>query len=361
MLERPQISNERLRLPHPFTPRPGEKVVWFNGQRKHTGTYLGYNGLGTMKVRNEFGTAAEITSYFQLRVENPFERLHPNWCRLNDNSIIYEVLEEELVAFDRLLDGNVPGGITYIEIVNEIWYRGFEVFVVGGTVRDILSGDEPNDVDIVTTMPLFIARDLFEKMLTNPDIDTETGILRLGGKRQTPDPFVDLKVFCDDYYGEANALFGDNFEKDIRRRDFSCNSIFYEPVNRVIIDPCGHGIADIEAGTLKLVCTRANLSKPAMAQISIRFLKFLLRGYTADTETTEEIIVNFMKELDSLRSLERLNFMRSELFNKNSREENLVVFESIRQFFSNWQKKEIFEDYFEKEKERLVKILPESL
>lgn len=58
---------------------------------------------------------------------------------------------------------NIPDGVK--EVLRVLSAHGFEGFVVGGAVRDILMGKKPHDWDITTNARPQQVRELFSKVI----------------------------------------------------------------------------------------------------------------------------------------------------------------------------------------------------
>jgi hypothetical protein len=211
----------------------------------------------------------------------------------------------------------IPPGPSYRELVEEIWFRGYEVYLVGGTVRDVISGDDSNDIDIVTTMPLAkfqaLLSSMFKKLVSLRYVN---GYARLGGKGREGDPFIDLKVFCHGGIGTPDALFGSDFKLDLGMRDFACNAIYYDPINQALIDPSARGLEDAKRRILALVCNGTARPPEARGQIAIRYFKFLMRGYTGDPESDLNLAKGFIPFISSMKSSQRLAYFRRQILGK---------------------------------------------
>lgn len=131
----------------------------------------------------------------------------------------------------------------------------FQLYVVGGSVRDFLSGfDECADIDVCAPAS---AEDFISVAKKNGFTvsaaykNTGTVKVEKNGKA------FEFASFRTDKYvrGEhvpLGTLFTTDMTLDAKRRDFRCNAIYYDIKNKVFIDPLG-GIADIKAGVLRTV------------------------------------------------------------------------------------------------------------
>jgi hypothetical protein len=321
----------QMHLPVCPIPRPGEQIVWYNDSLRVEGTLQGHGPKGTPSVVNDFGNHSTLSSFELVRALHPNNRRGPAWDHLPAHAKVLIPTDAEQSSFNELLSQRTPPGPRYSELVEEIWARGFEVFLVGGTVRDVLAGIKTNDVDLVTTMPLNLAIPLLEAMYRKrPSVDAENGFVRLGGRPSSGDPFIDLKMFCQFSPGTANAVFGADFTRDTEHRDFSCNAVYYDPVNKAYIDPCGTGISDAETKILRLVCNAALRSAFHQAQIVIRFFKFRARGFNADPATEDTIRSQFLPALAGMHASSRITYVRAQLLSKTPRGGHVQVLESLK-------------------------------
>ncbi len=124
---------------------------------------------------------------------------------------------------------------------------GFEAYLVGGCVRDILLGREPKDWDITTNAKPEEIQSLFEETFYENAFGT------VGVVTGSDDP--KLKVIevtpyrIEGKYSDARrpdeVTFSDKLEDDLERRDFTINAIAYDPSTDELIDLHG-GRADLE-------------------------------------------------------------------------------------------------------------------
>lgn len=136
-----------------------------------------------------------------------------------------------------------------IAIVEKLQKAGYQAVFAGGCVRDALLGLEPADYDIATSATPDEVEALFDKtipigrafgILLVPDGDHyfEVATFRhdesyLDGRRPTAVRFVDM-------------------ESDARRRDFTINAMFEDPITGVIHDFVG-GQEDLKTGIVRAV------------------------------------------------------------------------------------------------------------
>ncbi|MDB5189675.1 MAG: polynucleotide adenylyltransferase [Parcubacteria group bacterium] len=132
--------------------------------------------------------------------------------------------------------------------------EGFEAYLVGGCVRDLLIDRRPKDWDITTNAkPEDIQRIFPDSFYTN-DFGT-VGVLR-----ETEDealkiievtPYRTESVYSDKRRPDS-VQFGQSLEEDLARRDFTINALAYDESKGQLIDPY-KGQKDIELKVLKTV------------------------------------------------------------------------------------------------------------
>ena len=119
----------------------------------------------------------------------------------------------------------------------------FHAYIVGGAVRDLLVGRKPKDFDIATDATPPQLRRLFRSA-------------RLIGRWFRivhvyfgPEKWVEVTTFRAEKQEGSENLFG-TMEEDARRRDFTINALYYEPVDEQIVDYVG-GLDDVRARKLR--------------------------------------------------------------------------------------------------------------
>lgn len=279
---------------------------------------MGHDVDGLAIITDDFGIQNRV-AYEKIRLEQPFERRAPNWhdlktgCLAQPDAAVLKILRQMMAR-------RMPPGPTYQDLVEEIWGRGFEIFLVGGTVRDILAGSEPNDIDLVTTMPLKRMLSFVHEMYrTTISGNNSRGFIRIGGKPASGDPFIDLKVFSSSMPGTGNATFGVGFDRDVSYRDFTCNAVYFDPKNEVIVDPTGHGVEDCRTRTLRLV--EGTHDPFQMAQIFIRAIKFMGRGFNLVDDTRERLVQDYSPALAAMNRQMRKRYFVTQVISKHRDDE----------------------------------------
>lgn len=142
-----------------------------------------------------------------------------------------------------------------MKIVRNLQQAGFETYLVGGCVRDLLVGIHPKDFDIATNaLPNQVRKNVphsyvigrrFKLVLVKRgDQQFEVATFRRTLSPAEVESLGDDSVEGDNYFGTC--------EEDARRRDFTANAVFYDPVQEKLIDFCG-GIEDINNRVLRMI------------------------------------------------------------------------------------------------------------
>lgn len=124
--------------------------------------------------------------------------------------------------------------------IKKIQNAGGEAYIVGGAIRDILLGNTPKDFDIGTSLSPRQVQRLFWNS-------------RIIGKRFRivhlffGDKIIEVTTFRSDEenFGEGNNNVWGTIEQDARRRDFSINSLYYNPQKCELLD-FGTSMEDFE-------------------------------------------------------------------------------------------------------------------
>lgn len=126
-------------------------------------------------------------------------------------------------------------------------------FLVGGCVRDMLLGVEPKDFDLVTDVPM----DTVEQELVNNgwtvDSVGKQFLVLFASKNDFQVEIANFRkdVGFSDGRRPDKAEIGD-ISTDAARRDFTINSIYYNPFTGEFIDP-NNGLKDLQKKTLKFI------------------------------------------------------------------------------------------------------------
>jgi tRNA nucleotidyltransferase (CCA-adding enzyme) len=175
---------------------------------------------------------------------------------------------------------------------------GFNVYLTGGTVRDLVTGASLRDLDFtVEGNPAKIARELEKggaKVLVEDDKLRHIELL-FGG-----DVEGSISAARDDHYvrpGTRPEVRWSTIMEDLRRRDFSLNAvaISLNPASRgLLLDPT-NGLSDIERAEVRALTIHAFTNQPVRL---LRVLRFAARmGFKIEARTQEWFDLAVEREL----------------------------------------------------------------
>jgi len=127
-----------------------------------------------------------------------------------------------------------------LDIIRRLRSAGYEAYIVGGAIRDVMLGRKPKDIDIVTSAHPQEVRKLFFKS-------------RIIGNR-----FKLVHVYSGASYYEVATFRAESensnefgtLAEDVMRRDFTMNALYYNPFSEELIDFI-HGFDDIRKKVIK--------------------------------------------------------------------------------------------------------------
>jgi poly(A) polymerase len=141
------------------------------------------------------------------------------------------------------------------KVVRRLVRHGYEAYLVGGCVRDLLVERAPKDFDVATSARPDDVRRLFRNSRIIGRRFRLVHVLFGGGKvietatfRRAP---TQEETDTDDPLIRTDNVFGEAFQ-DAARRDFTINGLFYDLEQRVVLDWVG-GMPDIERRTVHTI------------------------------------------------------------------------------------------------------------
>ncbi|MDR2016590.1 MAG: polynucleotide adenylyltransferase PcnB [Burkholderiales bacterium] len=141
-----------------------------------------------------------------------------------------------------------------LSVVRRLHSAGFQAFIVGGAVRDLMLGRRPKDFDIATdatpeeTKPLFRRAFIIGRRFRLVHVHVSHDVIEVSTFRsaQTDEDATDEhgRLLSDNVYGTQ--------AEDALRRDFTINALYFDPETEEIWDYVG-GVNDVRARRLKLI------------------------------------------------------------------------------------------------------------
>lgn len=237
-------------------------------------------------------------------------------------------MEKDLTPF-------LKGGESYSlanEIIQTLILHGYKSYFAGGCVRDAIIGRSYQDLDIVTeALPEKIEKLFFGRtipvgkkfgiiIIHQMGINIEVATFRKDGN------YIDGRR--PDHVDYGNEI------EDAKRRDFTINALFYDPIRHRIIDHVG-GLEDIARKVIQTV------GKP-----DVRFQEDYLRVLRL-FRLAENL--HFSIEPKTLSSAQKLFYQLDKLSSERKREELFKSFFRVKnqyQVVLNYQKYGLWKVYF---------------
>ena len=202
-----------------------------------------------------------------------------------------------------------------LAVIDRLSEAGYEAYLAGGCVRDLLLGREPSDCDVATSAPPRVVLDLFERTFA---VGAHFGVVLVatsGGSARVSEEDVDPKqveyvltevatfrsdgAYSDGRHPDA-VRYTTSAEEDVRRRDFTINGLLLAApaaaddlrdavkLRGSVIDFVG-GQADLEAGVVRAIgCAAERFEEDRLRML--RGVRFAARfGFELEAETARAI------------------------------------------------------------------------
>lgn len=204
-----------------------------------------------------------------------------------------------------------------LEVADTLRDAGYDAYLVGGCVRDILLGKTPKDFDVATnatpeqTKRLFRRARIIGRRFQIVHVQNRQEIIEVTTFRGHHDKLDDSSK--NRRRGEAlskqsgkGMLVRDNvfgsMEEDAMRRDFTCNALYFDADTEEVIDFVG-GVADLNKGLLKTIGDPAQRFREDPVRM-LRALRFQAKlGLKLDKNSQKELIsqAKLIREVSAAR------------------------------------------------------------
>ncbi|MGA7918444.1 MAG: CCA tRNA nucleotidyltransferase [Candidatus Acidiferrales bacterium] len=149
------------------------------------------------------------------------------------------------------------------QVASRLRAEGYQAYLVGGCVRDILLGREPADYDIATDATPDRVEEMFPNSLT---VGARFGVVVVtaesigdGDLREAEVKNLQVEVatfrsdlaYSDGRHPDA-VVYARSAEEDVKRRDFTINGLLLNPENDEVLDYVG-GRDDLKAGIIRAI------------------------------------------------------------------------------------------------------------
>lgn len=164
-----------------------------------------------------------------------------------------------------------PAFLAALYIVRELRSRGYQAFLAGGCVRDLLLGRSPKDYDVATSAEPQVVLDLFPRTFA---VGAHFGVVLVSQSDEITggeSALTEVATFrSDGAYSDGRrpdaVRYTQSAEEDVQRRDFTINGLLLDPeiltqsqnteststLRAGVLDYV-HGLADLDAGILHAI------------------------------------------------------------------------------------------------------------
>lgn len=219
-----------------------------------------------------------------------------------------------------------------LKVLYRLKEAGYEAYLVGGGVRDMLLGREPKDFDVATSALPDEVRAQFKHCRLvgrrfrlahvgfGRDV-VEVATFRASPTAENGDSVVieeDGRILRDNAYG--------NMVQDAFRRDFTVNALYYNIRDFSVVD-YADGLADLRAGVLRLIGDPVLRYREDPVRM-LRAIRFSVKlGFRLDTETERPIaeMAHLLQSIPAARLFEEV----MKLFMSGC---SVQIFEALRHY-----------------------------
>ena len=209
-----------------------------------------------------------------------------------------------------------------LEVTDGLIQAGYQAYLVGGCVRDLLLGKDPKDFDVATSATpeevheLLPRTRLIGRRFRIVHVRVGREIIEVSTFRKSAQDDEDDDDGSDDRQLDANGvllrdnLFG-SMEEDAFRRDLTINALYFDPTSEEVVDFVG-GLEDLKRKRLALIGTpKIRLTEDPVRLLRLVRFKAKL-GFVIDPEI--EAVIPEVQELLQVAAPARLFDEVSKLF-----------------------------------------------
>ena len=205
-----------------------------------------------------------------------------------------------------------------LNVVSTLQQAGYEAYIVGGAVRDLLVGLRPKDFDVATDATPEQVKSLFRRAFIigrrfrivhvvygrgreNEVIEVSTFRAYMdnaaaeqvaGNERTSKSELANMKHAVD----SSGRVLRDNVwgphEEDAARRDFTINAMYYDPKSQIVVDYHG-GLKDSKNRTIRMIGDPATRYREDPVRI-IRAVRFAAKlgslGFSIESKTAAPLV-----------------------------------------------------------------------
>ena len=187
-----------------------------------------------------------------------------------------------------------------IGVVEKLRAAGYEAYLAGGCVRDLLLGRTPSDFDVATSATPDVVLDMFDRTFA---VGAHFGVILVADGDEEGYITTEVATFrSDGAYSDGRhpdaVRYTKSAEKDVKRRDFTINGLLVDPLRddvrqaialrRTVMDFVG-GVSDLEVGIVRAIGHAEERFEEDHLRM-LRGVRFAARfGFELETRTKQAI------------------------------------------------------------------------
>lgn len=188
-----------------------------------------------------------------------------------------------------------------IKTLDQVAKDGYDIWVVGGSVRDavregITGTADPNrggDLDLVGSLPPGCFGSGMREMVGRAELPIQfnpfSGVVAVSKDASRTDRLLEYASLKSDAREDNSLAFGCDLEADASWRDLTVNTLAYDWRSELLVDPTGKGLDDLSAMVLRPPAQPK--SWPGFrAHLLFRYFKFARRWPDASTSALGRLI-----------------------------------------------------------------------
>jgi tRNA nucleotidyltransferase (CCA-adding enzyme) len=143
---------------------------------------------------------------------------------------------------------------TVLSVTEKLEEAGFEAYIVGGCVRDLILNKQPKDWDVTTNARPEQIQSLFEETFYENTYGTVGVVVESAAPSERVievTPYRTEGEYTNKRHPDS-VSFSNDISDDLKRRDFTVNALAFRPRTQHFIDLFG-GADDLRSGTLRSV------------------------------------------------------------------------------------------------------------
>ena len=157
------------------------------------------------------------------------------------------------------------------EISRRFEGKGYEIYAVGGFVRDYFLDKKASDIDMTTNARPPAVKSILSEFGSTYNQGEEYGTIGLNFEGKT----IEVTTYRGEVYPSASrkpkVVFGNEIFEDLYRRDFTVNSLAMNMITGKVFDPFG-GVEDIKNQVIRCVGGKTRFDEdPLRMMRAIRF------------------------------------------------------------------------------------------